>query len=89
MQYIGLELFEDFVRSRNLVDDQHLPYYINWILRFLRSEFDREHLSENDLLQCYSDQLARDDSVQDWQLRQNENGPMIFRILCFALLFLV
>lgn len=70
MQYIDLEPFEDFVKSRNLVDDEHLPYYINWTLRFLRSEFDREHLSESDLLQCFSDQLARDDSVQDWQLRQ-------------------
>jgi integron integrase len=38
--------------------------------RFLRSEFDREHLAESDLLQCFSDQLARDDSLQDWQRRQ-------------------
>jgi integron integrase len=70
MQYIDLEPFEDFVRSRNLVNNEHLPYYINWILRFLRSEFDRAHLSESDLLQSFSDQLARDDSVRDWQLRQ-------------------
>ncbi len=31
---------------------------------------DRDHLTASDLLQCFSDQLARDDSVQDWQLRQ-------------------
>jgi integron integrase len=70
MQYIDLQPFEDYIRERNLVDDMHLPYYMNWVLRFLRAEFDRENLSENDLLQCYSDQLARDDSVADWQLRQ-------------------
>lgn len=70
MQYIDLQPFEDFVRQRNLVDERHLPFYLKWVLRFLRSEFDREHLSAGDLLQCFSDQLAREDSLQDWQRRQ-------------------
>jgi integron integrase len=70
MQYIDLQPFEDFVRRRNLVDDKHLSFYLNWVLRFLRSEFDWENLVERDLLQCFSDQLARDDSLQDWQRRQ-------------------
>ena len=70
MQYVDLQPFEDYIRERNLVDEKHLPYFTNWVLRFLRSEFNRKTLSESDLLQCFSDQLARDDSVQDWQLRQ-------------------
>jgi integron integrase len=70
MQYVDLQPFEDFVLQRNIVDQKHLPFYLNWILRFLRSEFDRDKLSARDLLQCYSDQLARDDSLQDWQRRQ-------------------
>ena len=52
------------------MDIAHRPYYNHWVLRFLRTEFDRDHLAACDLLQCFSDQLARDDSVQDWQLRQ-------------------
>jgi integron integrase len=70
MQYVDLQPFADFIRQRNLVDEQHASFYINWVLRFLRSEFDLKSLSEQDLLQCFSDQLARDDSIQDWQLRQ-------------------
>jgi integron integrase len=70
MQYIDLQPFEDFVRSRNLVDERHLPFYLKWVLRFLRSEFDRERLSSSDLLQCFSDQLARDERLEDWQRRQ-------------------
>jgi integron integrase len=89
MQYIDLQPFEDFIRRRNLVDDRHLSFYLNWVMRFLRSELavpgghcsafakplslrsgDWEHLAESDLLQCFSDQLARDDSLQDWQRRQ-------------------
>ena len=70
MQYLDLPPFEDFARARDLVDPAHLPHYSRWVLRFLRSEFDHDQLTANDLLQCFSDQLARDDSVQDWQLRQ-------------------
>jgi integron integrase len=43
---------------------------MNWVLRFLRSNFDRDKLANHDLLQCFSDQLARDDALQDWQRRQ-------------------
>jgi len=70
MQYIDLQPFEDYIRRRNLVDEKYLSFYLNWVMRFLRSEFDREHLAESDLLQCFSDQLARDTSLQDWQRRQ-------------------
>jgi integron integrase len=70
MQYIDLQAFEEFSRQRGLVDDRHLPFYLKWVLRFLRSEFDREKLLSDDLLQCFSDQLARDDSLEDWQRRQ-------------------
>jgi integron integrase len=70
VQYIDLQPFEDFIRQRNLVDDRHRSFYLNWVLRFLRAEFDREHLSSSDLLHSFSDQLARDDSLQLWQLRQ-------------------
>lgn len=52
------------------MDQKHLSFYLNWVLRFLRAEFDREKLNSRDLLQCFSDQLARDNSLEDWQRRQ-------------------
>jgi integron integrase len=70
MQYVDLQPFEDFIRQRNLIDDRYLSFYLNWVLRFLRSEFPSEARSSQDLLQCFSDQLARDDALQDWQRRQ-------------------
>lgn len=70
MQYIDLQPFEDFIRQRSLVDERHLSFYLKWVLRFLRAEFDRDKLSSGDLLQCFSDQLARDDALEDWQRRQ-------------------
>jgi hypothetical protein len=51
MQYIDLQPFEDFIRQRNLIDDRYLSFYLNWVLRFLRSEFPSETRSSQDLLQ--------------------------------------
>ena len=70
MQFINLESFEEYIRSRNLVSEEYIPHYSRWVLRFLRSEDFNKHDSTRDMLQGYSDQLARDDSVADWQLRQ-------------------
>ena len=70
MRYVDLEPFENYLKKRGLADGRHIPHYLRWVLRFLHSGFDLQRLSARDLLQCYSDQLARDDSVADWQLRQ-------------------
>ncbi len=70
MEYVDLQPFEEYVRRRGLVDERHLPYYRNWILRFLHSGFDRGKLAARDLLECFSDQLSRDAALEDWQIRQ-------------------
>ena len=56
--------------DRDLVPEENRSFYINWVRRFLNSEFSTNELSENDKVMCFSDQLSRDSSVKDWQLRQ-------------------
>ena len=70
MQYIDLEPFEMYLQSRGLVEEKYIPHYSRWVLRFLRSGIDPVYAAPRDLLQSFSDQLARDDSVADWQLKQ-------------------
>ncbi len=70
MQYIDLQEFEDFMRQRNLVAEKYVSYYVSWVRRFLLSGLSVEALSQEDQVQCFANQLARDDSVQEWQQRQ-------------------
>jgi hypothetical protein len=70
MQYIELQEFEVFMKSRNLVAEKYRSYYIRWVRRFLMSEFSLETMEQRDQVQCFADQLARDDSVAEWQHRQ-------------------
>jgi integron integrase len=70
MEYIDLKPFEQFIIDRDLVPEENRSFYMHWVQRFLRSEFSANELTENDKVQCFSDQLARDSSVKEWQLRQ-------------------
>ncbi len=70
LEYSNLKEFEQFMADRNLVPEAHRSFYVNWVRRFLNAEFSSAELEDRDKVGCFSDQLARDDSVQDWQLRQ-------------------
>ena len=70
MEYFDLKGFEEFVAARDLVPEAHRAFYLHWVLRFLRAEFGAAELTGKDKVQCFADQLARDASVKDWQLRQ-------------------
>ena len=70
MQTFDLEPFAKYIKGRNLVDERHLPFYIKWVQRFLTAELPSIATSPTDRIQAFSDQLAKDPSVQDWQLRQ-------------------
>ena len=69
-EYSNLKEFEQFMADRNLVPEAQRSFYVNWVRRFLNAEFSSVELEDRDKVACFSDQLARDDSVQDWQLRQ-------------------
>ena len=70
MEYVDLKGFAGFIRERNLVEESRLSYYMNWVRRFLMSEFSSSAQATKDKVECFADQLARDGSVADWQLRQ-------------------
>ena len=70
MQYLDLKGFEDFVVERKLVAEEQRPFYMRWVRRFLQADFSADELRDRDKLACFSDQLAQDSAVKDWQLRQ-------------------
>ena len=70
MEYLDLKGFELFMVDRDLVEERYRQHFMRWVRRFLTSEFSMEELANRDKIECFADQLARDSSVQDWQLRQ-------------------
>lgn len=78
MKCLDLHEFEDFVKRRDLVPEKYRSFYVSWVRRFLLSEFSAEELAAKDQLACFADQLARDDSVEDWQERQAHRAIKLY-----------
>lgn len=78
MEYTSLKGFEEFMAERDLVPEEHRSFYVNWVRRFLNSEFGSSELEERDKVECFAGQLARDSSVKDWQHRQALQAVSLF-----------
>ena len=70
MQQFDQEAFVAFIQQRHLAQGQHIPYFVKWVKKFLAAELPPIAVSHNDKIQAFADLLARDPSIQDWQLRQ-------------------
>ena len=78
MECIDLKEFEDFLKTRNLVPEKYRSFYVSWVRRFLLSEYTAEELSAKDRMECFSDQLMRDEGVQEWQVKQSMQAVKLY-----------
>lgn len=62
-QVVDLHDVEAYLKTRELVDDRRLPYYIRWIQRFLLGAGADRRLSPADALAAFTRQLERDARV--------------------------
>jgi len=69
-QVIDLDQVAEYWKSRKLVDDNRLTYYIRWLSRFLIGPGGNPRLSAADAQRIFLDGLERDGGVADWQIRQ-------------------
>ena len=77
-KYADLKGFEQFMVQRDLVPEAHRSFYVRWVRRFLSAEFAPSELENRDKVECFADQLARDASVEEWQLRQALKAVALF-----------
>lgn len=70
MQVYDLEPFVNYIRRRTIVPERQIPYYVKWVRMFLTSELPPLATSVTDRIQAFSDLLARNPTIQDWQLQQ-------------------
>ena len=70
MQTFDLEPFVQYIADRKLVPEQQIPFYAKWVKLFLTAELPPIATSPKDRIQAFSDLLAHNQTIQDWQLRQ-------------------
>ena len=79
LQTIDLHDVEAYWKSRNLVDERHLGYYIRWLQRFLAGPGGDSRLSAQDAQQVFVEQLDRQGDIPEWQIRQAARAVELFQ----------
>ena len=69
-QGVDLHDVEAYWKSRHVVDDRHLPYYVRWLQRFLAGPGGDSRLSAEDAQRAFVDGLGQRGDVPEWQVRQ-------------------
>ena len=79
LQPIDLHDVESYWKSRNLVDERHLPYYIRWLQRFLAGPGGDSRLSAQDAERVFVEHLDRSGDVPEWQVQQAARAVEIYQ----------
>ena len=78
-QPIDLHDVETYWKSRHLVDERHLPYYIRWLQRFLTGPGGDSRLSAQDAQRVFVENLDRNGDIPEWQVRQAARTVELFQ----------
>ncbi len=70
--------FEKFLKSRNLVQEDKIKYYSNWVDKYLHGIGYRDEAITRDSIVSFSNAMLQDKRYADWQVRQAENAVRIY-----------
>jgi integron integrase len=78
LQPVDLHQVEEYWKSRGLVDERRMPYFIRWLQRFLVGPGGDARLQAQDAERTFLEQLERD-GVPEWQVQQAARAVTLFQ----------
>lgn len=79
MKVFNDEKFAEYCRTRGLVPEKYLAFYIRWIKRFLLMGGERRRAeNDEDRLLLFMEYLRADDSVEEWQQDQAHRAVQLY-----------
>jgi integron integrase len=70
MQAFDLEPFAKYIKERGLANERNIPYYVQWVQKFLTANLPDIATSPRDRIQAFENLLAQNHTLQDWQVWQ-------------------
>jgi integron integrase len=70
--------FQKFIAERKLAPENQIPFYANWVGKFLRFSNTRQDKPLNLRIQMFLDALKDDKKLQDWQYTQADNAIKLY-----------
>jgi len=79
MRHNILPEFQNFLISRQLVPEKNVPFYANWVGKFLSFLNLNRNIKEKSTLPAFIEQLKNQGNVKDWQLKQVEAAVKLYK----------
>jgi len=70
--------FQDFLLSRSLVPEKNLPFYANWVSKFLAFSNRNDDLAPDLKTEKFLNELKSQKNIADWQIRQAEEALRLY-----------
>ena len=81
MEPIDLQKFMDFLRSRGVVPERNIPFYVSWVRRYLQTEIPGVIENLTDKIRFFCEQLERQGGVLDWQADQARRAVELYELV--------
>ena len=81
MEPIDLQKFMDFLRSRGVVPERNIPFYVSWVRRYLQTEISGVIENLTDKIRFFCEQLERQGGVLDWQADQARRAVELYELV--------
>ncbi len=78
MRKIVLPEFQEYLRSKSLVNEKYIPFYAHWASKFLAFSTSNNNLSRTLQTQKFIDYLKSHEKIADWQLKQADNAVTLY-----------
>ncbi len=70
--------FQEFLRSRNLVNEKYIQFYAHWASKFLTFSNDHENLRHELRIEDFLNRLKAKQSIADWQIKQASDALSLY-----------
>ena len=69
--------FQKFLLSRGFAPPKNVPFYANWVSKFIAFSNRHEELNHDLLFEKFLDKLKSQESIADWQIKQAEGNVVL------------
>ncbi|KPK00798.1 MAG: hypothetical protein AMK71_07900 [Nitrospira bacterium SG8_35_4] len=70
--------FQEYLRSKSLVNEKYIPYYANWAIKFLSFSSEKGYLSHELTVEKFLNHLKSREKISDWQVRQANDAIQLY-----------
>ena len=70
--------FQKFLLSRGFAPPKNVPFYANWVSKFIAFSNRHEELNHDLLFEKFLDKLKSQQNTADWQIRQAHDAVQLY-----------